>query len=286
MSMPDLQRSRDVRNIAIDKVGVKDIRYPIVVLDQANRRQHTVARVNMYVDLPHHFKGTHMSRFIEILNRYRGEITMRTLDQLLTEMKQRLEASCAHLELEFPYFVEKRAPATGAPSLMEYGCRLVGTHGEEKDFVLGVTVPVTSLCPCSREISADGAHNQRSLISVDIRSTAFIWIEQLVGWLEECGSAPVYALLKREDEKFVTEQAYHHPMFVEDIVRAVTQRLDAVDSIRWFRVSCENFESIHNHSAYAMIERTKSGNVVDNPVGSVDNPPVSGTFYSDPEETT
>ncbi len=283
MTMPDMQNRSDDRNIAIDKVGVKDIRYPIVVLDKANREQHTVARVNMYVDLPHHFKGTHMSRFVEILNQYRGEITMRNLGKILEQMKDRLEASCAHMEMEFPYFIEKTAPATGAKSLMEYTIQLEGTCGEEKDFVLGVTVPVTSLCPCSKEISDGGAHNQRSEIRVGIRSTAFIWIEDLIEWLEECGSAPVYSLLKREDEKHVTEQAFNNPMFVEDMVRAVTEKLAAVDEITWFKVSCENFESIHNHSAYAMVEREKSTISVDNSVNSVDNLEKSATFYSDPE---
>ncbi|HKK00550.1 MAG TPA: GTP cyclohydrolase FolE2, partial [Desulfuromonadales bacterium] len=226
--MPDLQKSRDTRNIAIDKVGVKDIRYPIVVMDKSKVQQHTVARINMYVDLPHQFKGTHMSRFIEILNEYRGEITMRNMGKLLQAMKERLEASCAHMELEFPYFIEKEAPVSRARGLMEYTCRLIGTLDEEKDFVLAVVVPVTSLCPCSREISARGAHNQRSAVTVEIRSRKFIWIEDLIAWVEACGSAPVYSLLKREDEKAVTELAYDHPMFVEDIVRAVTEKLRTV----------------------------------------------------------
>lgn len=252
--MLDVQKTADTRNIPIDKVGVKNIRYPIVVMDKSKARQHTVARVNMYVDLPHHFKGTHMSRFIEVLNLYHGEISIESLDTILREMKQRLEASRAHLELDFPYFIEKTAPVSGARSLMEYQCRMIGILGEEQDFVLGVSVPVTSLCPCSREISARGAHNQRSLLSVQIRYQGHVWIEDLVAWLEECASAPVYALLKREDEKAVTEQAYDNPMFVEDIVRAVTQKLSAVPEITWFQVECENFESIHNHSAYALVE--------------------------------
>jgi GTP cyclohydrolase I len=252
--MPDMQKERDTRNIPIDKVGVKDIRYPIVVMDKSKVEQHTVARINMYVDLPHHFKGTHMSRFVEILNQYRGEITIRNMGHILQEMKDRLEATSAHMELEFPYFIEKVAPVSRAPGLMEYQCRLRGTLGREKDFVLGVTVPVTSLCPCSREISARGAHNQRSAVKVEIRMNKFIWIEDLIAWVEVCGSAPVYSLLKREDEKAVTEQAYDNPMFVEDVVRAVTVKLRGIEEISWFRVECENFESIHNHSAYAMLE--------------------------------
>ena len=252
--MPDLQKSRDTRNIAIDKVGVKDIRYPIVVLDKHKTQQHTVARINMFVDLPHHFKGTHMSRFIEILNLYHGEISIESLDTILQEMKTRLEASCAHLELEFPYFIPKQAPVSKAVGLMEYQCQMIGTLGAEPDFILGVTVPVTSLCPCSKEISSRGAHNQRSAVNVQIRYRDHVWLEDLIEWIEECGSSPVYSLLKREDEKAVTEQAYDHPMFVEDIVRAVTEKLRAVEQIHWFRVQCENFESIHNHSAYALVE--------------------------------
>jgi GTP cyclohydrolase I len=254
--MPDMQKTRDERRIAIDKVGVKDIRYPIVVLDKSRDRQQTVARINMYVDLPHHFKGTHMSRFIEILNQYHGQVSIDRMNSMLRDMKEHLEASCAHLELEFPYFIEKQAPVSGARSLMEYQCHMQGSLGEDYDFVLGVTVPMTSLCPCSKEISARGAHNQRSAVKVEIRYTDHIWLEDLVAWVEECGSAPVFALLKREDEKALTEKAYDNPMFVEDVVRAVTQRLLNVPEVTWFRVACENFESIHNHSAYAMVERT------------------------------
>lgn len=255
VAMPDMQRTRDERNIAIDKVGVKDIRYPIMVLDRSRVRQQTVARINMYVDLPHHFKGTHMSRFIEILNQHHGEISVEGMDQIVHAMKNHLEASCAHLELEFPYFIEKAAPVSGARSLMEYQCRMIASLGDAYDFVLGVTVPVTSLCPCSREISARGAHNQRSAVKVDIRYRQHVWLEELINWVEACGSAPVFALLKREDEKALTEQAYDNPMFVEDVVRAVTETLAAVPDITWFRVECENFESIHNHSAYALVER-------------------------------
>ncbi len=253
-AMPDMQQSRDTRNIAIDKVGVKDIRYPIVVLDKLNERQHTVARVNMYVDLPEHFKGTHMSRFIEVLNLYHGEISVENLEAILVEMKQRLGAGRAHLELSFPYFIEKQAPVSGARSLLDYQCRMLGTLGDAYDFVLEAQIPVTSLCPCSKEISERGAHNQRSLVTVQIRYEEHIWLEDLIAWVEACSSCPVFPLLKREDEKAVTEQAYDNPMFVEDMVRAVTEKLRSIKQITWFKVQCENFESIHNHSAYAMIE--------------------------------
>jgi GTP cyclohydrolase I len=258
--MPDMQQRPDSRNIPIDKVGVKDIRYPIVVLDKFREQQHTVARVNMYVDLPDHFKGTHMSRFIEVLNLYHGEISVENMEAILAEMKQRLEATRAHLELDFPYFIEKSAPVSGARSLLEYQCRMIGTLDGKFDFLLEASIPVTSLCPCSKEISERGAHNQRSNVTVQIRYREHIWLEDLIAWVEACASCQVYSLLKREDEKAVTEQAYDNPMFVEDMVRAVTEKLRAVPEITWFRIQCENFESIHNHSAYAMVEECNAEN--------------------------
>jgi len=255
--MPDMQTSRDNRNIPIDKVGVKDISYPIVVMDKKKKFQHTIARINMYVDLPHQFKGTHMSRFIEILNSYREEIALDKLEIMLGEMKKKLGATTAHLEMEFPYFIEKKAPVSRARSLMEYTCSFAATLAEDFDFLLGIRIPVTSLCPCSKELSAYGAHNQRSIISIKVRYSNFIWIEELVSLVEECGSSPVYSLLKRVDEKYVTEKAYDNPKFVEDIVREVTEKLLAEPDISWFSVEAENFESIHKHSAYAFIERNK-----------------------------
>ncbi|MDY0211928.1 MAG: GTP cyclohydrolase FolE2 [Desulfuromonadaceae bacterium] len=253
--MPDVQQSADTRRIAIDKVGVKNVLYPIVVQDKNKSSQHTIARVNMYVELPHQFKGTHMSRFLEILNRYRDEeVTLDDMEPLLREMRTKLGSECAHMELSFPYFIEKTAPASGAKGLMSYECRFIATLRQEKDFILEVSVPVTSLCPCSREISAYGAHNQRSCVTVAVRISQMLWIEDLIALIEACGSAPVYSLLKREDEKVVTEQAYENPMFVEDIVRSVTLRLQQLEGMEWFRVECENFESIHNHSAYASLE--------------------------------
>jgi GTP cyclohydrolase I len=255
--MQDVQKSRDTRKIAIDRVGVKDISYPIVVMDKANRVQQTVARISMSVDLPHHFKGTHMSRFIEILNTYRENIALEQMEPMLATMKEKLGASRAHLEMSFPYFIEKRAPVSGARSLMEYSCSFSATLGDDLDFVLGVTVPLTSLCPCSRELSAYGAHNQRSHMTVRVRYREFLWIEDLVALAEECGSSPVWSLLKRQDEKHVTERAYDNPRFVEDMVREATLRLQAEPRITWFAVEAENFESIHNHSAYAAIERDR-----------------------------
>ena len=256
-SLSDVQLTRDTRNIPISKVGVKDISYPIVVMDKNRSFQSTIARINMYVDLPHHFKGTHMSRFVEILNHYREEIALDKMETILQRMKEKLGASSAHLEIEFPYFIEKRAPVSGARGLMEYTCTFKASLADRLDFVLGVKVPVTSLCPCSKELSRFGAHNQRSIMTVQVRYREFLWIEDLVELIESCGSSPVYSLLKREDEKFVTESAYENPRFVEDMVREATVRLDALEQVTWFSVEAENYESIHKHSAYAAVERDK-----------------------------
>jgi len=257
--MPDMQKRRDTRRVPIAKVGVKDITYPVVVMDKNRSLQHTVARVNMYVDLPHHFKGTHMSRFVEILNKYREQIALDKLETILDEMKAKLGSESAHLEIQFPYFIDKQAPVSGAKSLMEYNCEFNASMTDALDFVLTVKVPLTSLCPCSRELSRFGAHNQRSVMTVRVRYRDFIWIEDLVELIEQCGSSPLYSLLKREDEKYVTEQAYENPRFVEDMVREAYVRLAAVENITWFSVEAENFESIHNHSAYAAVELDRRG---------------------------
>ena len=256
--MPDMQKSRDTRRIPIDKVGVKDISYPIVVMDKNRSFQQTVARVNMYVDLPHHFKGTHMSRFIEILNRFKGDISIKNFSNILSEMKRKLKAKSAHLEVEFSYFIEKEAPVTGAKSLMEYICRFCGSSNEKDDFYVGIVVPITTVCPCSKEISQFGAHNQRSIVTVNLRFKKFIWIEDIILLIEECASCDLYSILKRPDEKFVTEKAYKNPMFVEDVVREIAKRLKGDQNITWFTVESENFESIHNHSAYAFVEKREA----------------------------
>jgi GTP cyclohydrolase I len=257
-AMIDIQNQTDHRNQEINKVGVKNIRYPIIVLDKAKGLQHTVASINMYVDLPHRFRGTHMSRFVEILNKYRGEIAIKTFSRILNEMKQKLHAKTAHLEVEFPYFIEKRAPVSGAKGLMEYVCRFCGSSNEREDFYLGVRVPLTTVCPCSKEISDFGAHNQRSVVTVHVRFRKFIWIEDIIRTIEESASSDVFAILKRPDEKLVTERAYQNPMFVEDVVREVASKLSGDSNITWFTVESENFESIHNHNAYAYIERGQS----------------------------
>lgn len=260
--MVDVQNQVDDRQIDIDQVGVSDVRSPIVVLDRRAERQSTVAALTMSVALPHHFKGTHMSRFIEVLNEHRGELTMRTMPALLHDLKARLDATSARVEVSFPYFIERAAPASGAKSLMDYESWFHGeSNGKGDDFVLGVRVPVTSLCPCSKAISDYGAHNQRGYISIEVRSEpdtdghpTLIWIEELVEVAEASASAPVYPLLKRDDERYVTMQAYDNPVFVEDMVRNVAVRLKEDARVRWFSVQAINHESIHNHGAFAKIE--------------------------------
>jgi GTP cyclohydrolase IB len=259
VSMIDVQNQADFRNINIDKVGVKNIRYPITVLDRENGRQHTVASINMYVNLPRKFKGTHMSRFIEILNDFHGHIDIREFSKVLEAMQQRLRAESAHLEVTFPYFIKKNSPVTGSPGQMEYGCRIIGalTANNGYDLILEVNVPITTVCPCSREISSYGAHNQRGLVRLAVRFKRFIWIEDLVRMVENAASCDVFSVLKRPDEKYVTERAYENPKFVEDVVRDIAAELKGDPNVLWFLVDVENFESIHNHSAYAYIERTK-----------------------------
>jgi len=253
--LADIQGQMAYSDIALDKVGVKDVKYPIVVLDKRNKEQHTVAKINMYVDLPHYFRGTHMSRFIEILNEYRGLINISNMGEILSKIKGKLDAQSAHMEVSFTYFIEKEAPKSKAKSLMAYNCRFLTTQNKDDDFILEVEVPVTTLCPCSKEISDQGAHNQRCLVKVQVRwENELVWIEDLIAMIEQCSSAPVYSLLKREDEKYVTEHAYKHPLFVEDLARNIASKLKKDTNIRWFRVESESFESIHNHSAYALVE--------------------------------
>jgi len=259
--LEDVQSFPDERRIALDHAGVSDLRYPIVVLDRDHQVQHTIASISMSVGLPEEFKGAHMSRFIETLNGHRGELTMRTLPSLLHDLRQRLHAKAARVEILFPYFIERAAPVSGAKALMDFECSFVGEslNGED-DFVLGVTVPVTSLCPCSKAISDYGAHNQRGYVTVRIRakkrqdgSAEFLWIEELIEIAERAASAPVYPLLKRPDERHVTMQAFDNPVFVEDMVREVAVTLRGDPRVAWFYVRAVNQESIHNHSAFAQI---------------------------------
>jgi len=256
--MADVQSSADTRQIPINKVGIKDIRHPVRVLDRTGGEQHTIASFNMYVNLPHNFKGTHMSRFVEILNRREREISVQSFKEMLKEMVQILEAEAGHMEMSFPYFVQKKAPVSGVLSLMDYDVTFIGeiTDGAPS-LTVRVVVPVTSLCPCSKKISERGAHNQRSHVTITARTEGFVWIEDLIDLVEREASCELYGLLKRPDEKYVTEKAYDNPKFVEDMVRDVAARLNADDRISAYVVESENFESIHNHSAYALIERDK-----------------------------
>jgi GTP cyclohydrolase I len=255
--MKDIQNHRDNRNIDIDQVGVKGIRYPITVLDKDMGEQQTVAEINMYVDLPRYYKGTHMSRFVEILNEYSRRISLQNFTEILEEMKKKLNAKSAHMEVTFPYFIKKAAPVTGSEGLMEYKCTFKGSLNTGSDIVTIIHVPISTLCPCSKEISEHGAHNQRGEVKLQVRFKRFVWIEDLIKLVEESASTDVYSVLKREDEKYVTERAYQNPMFVEDIVRDIAQKLNEDSNITWFAVESENFESIHNHNAYAYIEKRK-----------------------------
>jgi len=257
--IPDVQSSADIRHLAINKVGIKSIRHPVVVKDESVGVQHTIATFNMYVHLPHNFKGTHMSRFVEILNQHGREISVESFESILREMVEKLEAQSGYIEMTFPYFVNKTAPVSGVQSLLDYDVTFIGEIVEgEYYFTMKVLVPVTSLCPCSKKISERGAHNQRSHVTITVRTRLPVWIEEVVRYAEEQASCELYGLLKRPDEKFVTERAYDNPKFVEDIVRDVATVLNADERIDAYVVESENFESIHNHSAYALIERDKT----------------------------
>ncbi|MEW6312767.1 MAG: GTP cyclohydrolase FolE2 [Pseudomonadota bacterium] len=259
LAIPDVQNTADTRQLAIDRVGIKSIRHPVRVADKSGGVQHTVAMFNMYVHLPHNFKGTHMSRFVEILNSREREISVESFEGMLRDMMSRLEAKSGHIEMNFPYFINKAAPVSGVQSLLDYDVTFVGEilNGHYQ-FTMKVVVPVTSLCPCSKEIAEYGAHNQRSHVTVTARTHHFVWIEEIVAYVEKQASCELYGLLKRPDEKFVTERAYDNPKFVEDMVRDIAAVLNRDDRIEAYVVESENFESIHNHSAYALIERDKA----------------------------
>ena len=255
-TLVDTQNLPDNREVAIDRVGVTNLRFPIQVRDKAHALQNTVATVALTVDLPHHFKGTHMSRFIEVLNEHGALIHVDNIKVILRHLQKRLNSKQAHVEFEFPYFVEKRAPISGAVGLMDYSVKLAATAmHEDGDLVVTVIVPVTTLCPCSKAISRHGAHNQRSQVTFAVRFKTPIWIEDLIELVESSASSELYSLLKRPDEKAVTERAFEHPVFVEDLVRSIAVKANADPRIAWYRIEAENYESIHNHNAYAMIEK-------------------------------
>jgi len=253
--MKDIQNSFDTRNVPIKKVGIKDLQYPVKVLDRSSSLQPTVAKINMYVDLPHNYKGTHMSRFLEILNQYHGKIAVVEIADMLRKMQEYLDAETAHLEMSFPYFITKQAPISKAEAVMDYQCSFdASLSGKKFDLIYQVAAPVTMLCPCSKGISEYGAHNQRSTVTVSIRTKELIWFEEIIDIIEDNASSPVYALLKRADEKAVTENAYDNAAFAEDVVRDIAVILNKDKRILWYRVETENMESIHNHNAYAMVE--------------------------------
>ncbi len=254
--MVDVQSMKDERRVPIQKVGVKGVRYPITLKDKAAQVQHTTAVVNLYADLPHDFKGTHMSRFIEVFEEYRFDLSMPNFLRMLDKIRVELEVETAYSDLHFPYFIQKTAPVSGQTSIMSYECSYEGrVSGEGHSFLVGVSVPVQTVCPCSKAISSQGAHNQRGLVTLKVALGPFFWIEDMIAMVEESASSDLYTLLKREDEKFVTERSYDRPRFVEDLVREVYLRVDALGKFPKFSVEAENFESIHNHSAYAFVER-------------------------------
>jgi GTP cyclohydrolase I len=254
----DIQSTRDERRIPIDRVGVREVLYPITLRERESGTQQTVGRFSLTVDLPHDFKGTHMSRFLEVLGEHNHDISPETIPDILSRLREKLKAETSHLEVSFTYFREKAAPVTGKVAMMGYECGFAATGGASEDFVINVTVPVTTLCPCSKEISAYGAHNQRGYVRASVRPRKdVLWLECVIDLIEGAASAPLYPLLKRPDEKFVTEQAYDNPRFVEDMVREVSLAFDRDDRILSYEIEVENHESIHAHNAYAYVKRDK-----------------------------
>ncbi|MGJ8453995.1 GTP cyclohydrolase FolE2 [Pseudothermotoga sp. U03pept] len=256
--MKDVQSQPDMRNVYLQRVGIKNLSYPVTVMDKKDGYQDTVAIINMYVDLPVEFRGTHMSRFVEVLNKYRLGIDPKIIREMLEELRATLNASVARVEIEFPYFVLKKAPVSKHESFTRYICRIDGQKSANTyDFTVSVGVPVLTLCPCSKEISERGAHNQRAIVWIHVRSKKLIWFEELIEYAEESASSPVYTILKRVDEKFITEHAYDNPRFVEDVAREIALRLNNDQRISWYRVEVESFESIHDHNAYACVTKNK-----------------------------
>ncbi len=238
----------------LKSVGVKDVRFPVSIREKSGARQETVASVSLHADIPKHYRESCIATIMAVLNRHQDDMSVNIMPRLLSEVQSELQAEAAHIEMTFPYFIEKKAPVSRTVSLMEYPCRFSGSVGREESLILSVWVPVTTLCPCSKEISSGGAHNQRAEVNLNARFTGFIWLEDLITLVESAASSEVYALLKRPDEKYVTEQAYENPMFVEDVVRRVAELAKDHSDISWFSVSAESFESIHKHSAYAFVD--------------------------------
>lgn len=257
----DIQNSQDERNIPIDRVGVRKVKYPMHVRERDNGMQRTVGDFTLTVDLPREYKGTHMSRFLEILGEHNHDISANTIPDILTALREKLHADTAHLEVGFTYFLRKAAPVTGKVGMMGYECRFVAAGGAKESFEISVVVPVTTLCPCSKEISKYGAHNQRGYVSLKVRPTGHVWLEDIIEMVESVASAPLYPVLKRPDEKYVTELAYENPRFVEDMVREVAVALDKMDAVASYEIEVENHESIHDHNAYAFLQRDKKNSL-------------------------
>ena len=255
--MKDIQSERDTRKVPLQKVGVRDVKYPITVLDKEHKTQSTTATVDLFVNLPHNYKGTHMSRFIEVFHKYHTNLTMLHFLDMLEEMRRKLDAQKAYGSVSFPYFIEKKAPVSGIASIMEYNCSYEGEVEEQRRFYVTVEVPVATLCPCSKAISDYGAHNQRGYVKVRLLYKDFFWIEDIIAVIEKSASTPLYTLLKRQDEKYVTEYAYDNPRFVEDAVREVYLGLKKM-GFPYFSVEAQTEESIHNHNAYAYTEYNSS----------------------------
>jgi len=250
----DVQSELDTREIGIDKVGVKGVKLPITVIDRDAVPQHTVAEFSLFVSLHHTRRATHMSRFIEVLTALSGEPFPNSIQPMLARVKEVLEAETAYVTARFPYFIEKEAPVSKQRSLLDYTVVYEATLSDIFTLTIGVIVPITALCPCSKEISDFGAHNQRSYVTLKVRAAEPVWPEELINIVEASASCGVYPLLKRPDEKYVTEYAYQHPAFVEDIVRSIAERLHADPRIQWFYVESENIETVHNHNAFACIQ--------------------------------
>jgi GTP cyclohydrolase I len=259
--MQDIQNTPALVPLSIDRVGINNFKLPLVVSDKTDGSQHTVALVDLGVDLPAEFKGTHMSRFVEALENWNAQLSYSTLKTLLLDIKNRLSARRAYARFSFAYFLRKRSPVTDSSGLMGYECVITGELSGEPSgdlrphMRLDVEIPVLTVCPCSRAISKEGAHSQRAMVRISVRQKGFAWLEEFIDIGEQAASSPVYPLLKREDEKEVTEKSFANPCFVEDVVRNAAQRLAAHPQLSWFRVEVESMESIHSHNAFACIER-------------------------------
>ena len=253
--LPDIQKTTDRRNIAIDRVGVRKVRCPIVVLDRADERQQTIGDFTLTVDLPAEFKGTHMSRFLEVLGEYGKEISVHALPELLGRLRERLNAEKAHINVRFPFFMSKAAPVTGKTGMAEFECGFDAEINGVFTSQLYVRAAVATLCPCSKEISQYGAHNQRGWVTARVGTSDHVWLEEIIEMIEGSASCALYPVLKRPDEKWVTEHAYENPRFVEDLVREVALKFDEDPRITGYEVEVENEESIHMHNAYAYLKR-------------------------------